>query len=117
MQARLHRIAKIREKTGKSQQKIARLLGIPLTRLIAVENETSDVWLSDLHLMSKALGVPVQDLVIEPDVMPQPGNSAEDAYSDIENTIRELKDEVQSEESRAMVQMLKEMLQEIRDDQ
>ena len=66
---KLHRIATVRGETGQNARVVARKMGMTLAELRETENETTDVWLSDLHRMAAALGVPVRKLLLDTEVL------------------------------------------------
>ena len=63
-----NRIRELRRKRGWSQEQLGELLGFSQSKISKIENGDWDS-LSDLRLISKALEVPIEELVKdEPDV-------------------------------------------------
>lgn len=61
----MHRIHEVRTQQGVSLRAAARKIGIEASRLRDQERADADLALSDLYAWQKALGVPVQDLLVE----------------------------------------------------
>lgn len=111
---RFHKMATARHATGISLQTIARRLGISMAKIRTTETETRDAWVSDLHVMSHALGVPVQDLLATSSYHPKVGILDISQLSDISKTIDELDKVVENDQDRAMVEMLRTQLCELK---
>jgi transcriptional regulator with XRE-family HTH domain len=62
----LHRLLEVRQREGITRRAMARRLGISIRRLEEQES-ANDVMLSDLHEWQKALGVPLCELVNDPE--------------------------------------------------
>jgi transcriptional regulator with XRE-family HTH domain len=65
--AALHRICEVRLQQGISLRAAARRMGCGVTKLREQEREDANLSLSDLYSWQRALGVPVQELLIECD--------------------------------------------------
>ena len=63
----LHRLGEIRRREGISRRTIARRLDIDIAAVKLEECESSDIPLSILYQWQKALGVPVAELLMEPE--------------------------------------------------
>jgi transcriptional regulator with XRE-family HTH domain len=63
----LHRIAKVREEQGMSLRSVARAMGADIRQLRLQEQASCDLRLSEVYKWQEALGVPVADLLVEPD--------------------------------------------------
>ena len=63
----LHRLGEAREQEEISRRNVARHLGITAKEVMRQECRTTDLPLSVLHKWAKALGLPVAQLVAEPD--------------------------------------------------
>ena len=61
----LHRIREVRKEQGISLRAAARRIGCEVSRLKDQERVDADFLLSDLYAWQQALGVPVQDLLVE----------------------------------------------------
>ena len=61
----LHRICEVRTQQGISLRAAARRIGCEVSRLREQEREDADLSLSDLYAWQQALGVPVQELLVE----------------------------------------------------
>ena len=63
---KLHRIATVREQQGVSLRSVSRQMGRTLSSVRTQEDETADLRISDLFRWQKVLGVPLQDLLVDP---------------------------------------------------
>ncbi|MCG8584320.1 MAG: helix-turn-helix transcriptional regulator [Pirellulales bacterium] len=63
----MHRVREVRMQQGVSLRAAARRIGCEVSRLKDQERDDADMSLSDLYAWQKALGVPVQDLLVECD--------------------------------------------------
>jgi transcriptional regulator with XRE-family HTH domain len=63
----MHRIRTVRLQQGVSLRSASRQTGTEVRKLRVQEDESSDLRLSDLHKWSKALDVPLSELLVEPD--------------------------------------------------
>lgn len=63
---KLHRIASVRREQGVSLRSASRQMGRTMSTVRAQEEETQDLRISDLVRWQKALGVPLQDLLVDP---------------------------------------------------
>ena len=63
---KLHRIASVRQEQGVSLRSASRQMGRTMSTVRAQEEETQDLRISDLLRWQKALGVPLQDLLVDP---------------------------------------------------
>lgn len=63
----LHRLRAVRQTEGISRQNLARKLKTSVAELTQQEDPSSDMTLSTLYRWQRALGVPVTELLIEPD--------------------------------------------------
>ena len=64
---RLHRIASVRREQGVSLRSASRQMGRTMSTVRSQEEETQDLRISDLIRWQKALRVPLQDLLVDPD--------------------------------------------------
>ncbi len=64
---RLHRVATVRRQQGLSLRSVARQIGKDVRSLRQEEGEKSDLRLSDLYQWQRVLGVPLSDLLEDPD--------------------------------------------------
>jgi transcriptional regulator with XRE-family HTH domain len=62
---RLHRLRSVRRSEGISRRAMARRLGIDVRSVIEQEEETADLPLSTLYRWQAALGVPLQELLVD----------------------------------------------------
>ena len=62
---RLHRLRSVRRSEGISRRAMARRLGIDVRSVIEQEEETADLPLSMLYRWQAALGVPLQELLVD----------------------------------------------------
>ncbi len=63
----LHRLRAVRQTEGISRQSLARKLKTSVAALTQQEDPSSDMTLSTLYQWQRALGVPVAELLVEPD--------------------------------------------------
>jgi len=63
----LHRLGDARRQEGMSRRNVARHLGITMEEVRQQEYNTTDLPISVLHKWAKVLGLPVAELVAEPD--------------------------------------------------
>ena len=61
----LHRIRRVRRQQGLSRRTLARRLKVSIGHVVSQEHETSDLLLSTLYQWQKALGVPIEELLVE----------------------------------------------------
>lgn len=113
-ETQLHKIATARQETGNSQRAVARQLGITVARLRTTENEGHDVWVSELHLLSEAIGVPVEDLLVDPEMLSESAELEQTALAEVAQTINALEQQVDSDEAKVLVRMLSEQLRQLR---
>ena len=64
---RFHRIRTVRRQQGMSLRSAARQLGVTIRETRLQEDESTDLRLSDLYKWQVALGVPLVELLVEPD--------------------------------------------------
>lgn len=116
----LHRISLVRKAQKVSLRIVSRRMGIPLSQARDEERRNCDLRVSDLLRWGKALGVPVEELLVELDEIPL---SAGVAYRAklvlIAKAAMSLADIVENESSKILVdnllQQLKEMMPELAD--
>ena len=111
---RFHKMATARQAAGISLQAIARRLGIPVEKVRTTETETRDAWVSDLHVMSSTLGVPILELLATSSYHPKVGILDVAQLSEISKTVDELENVVENQKDLAMVEMLRTQLDELR---
>ena len=63
---KLQRVAEVRREQGISLRSVSRQLGKTVSVVRAEENETNDLSITDLMKWQAVLGVPLQDLLVEP---------------------------------------------------
>lgn len=63
----LHRLAKVRRREGVTLREVARHLGISIRQAQEQEQPTTDLPLSTIYRWQKVLGVPVAELLVEPE--------------------------------------------------
>jgi transcriptional regulator with XRE-family HTH domain len=66
-QRALHRVSQVREREGISLQSISRRWKMEISRLRELENESTDLTLSQLYQWQQVLEVPVSELLVELD--------------------------------------------------
>lgn len=69
----LHRLGEVRRSQGISRKTIARKLNVNIPEVVRQEEETCDLPLSALYMWQEVLGVPIGELLVEPqDALAQP---------------------------------------------
>jgi transcriptional regulator with XRE-family HTH domain len=63
----LHRIRTVRLQQGTSLRSVARQSGVDIRQLRLQEQESTDLRVSDLHKWQRALDVPLEELLVEPE--------------------------------------------------
>ncbi|MCS7237050.1 MAG: helix-turn-helix domain-containing protein [Thermoguttaceae bacterium] len=63
---RFHRLATVRQLEGVSRRTLARRMKVSIKQIRWEENEFNDVPVSTLYRWQKALGVPLQELLVQP---------------------------------------------------
>lgn len=63
---RLHRLATVRQLEGVSRRTLARRMKVSIKQIRWEENEFNDISLSALYRWQRALGVPLQELLLQP---------------------------------------------------
>ena len=63
---RLNRVAEVRKEQGVSLRSVARQMGKTVSKVRAEEDETNDMSVSQLMQWQEILGVPLQDLLVDP---------------------------------------------------
>lgn len=67
VQQKLHRIATVRNQQDVSLRSASRRMGRKMSTVRSQEEETQDLRISDLIRWQKVLGVPLQDLLVDPE--------------------------------------------------
>lgn len=109
----LHRIATVRNQQGVSLRSVARQMGRTVSFVRAQEDETEDLKISDLARWQKVLGVPLQDLLVDPDPPLSKPVMERAKLVRIMKTAAALKDNVKSEGAQRLATMLVQQLIEI----
>ena len=65
--ARLHRLAEVRQQQGLSLRSVARQLSSDVRAVRTQEEPESDLTVSELYRWQRALGVPVSELLVDPE--------------------------------------------------
>ena len=105
-----HRIAAVRREQGVSLRSVSRQVGKTMSTVRAQEDETQDLRLSDLRLWQKALGVPLQDLLVDPDPPLSRPVMERAQMVRLMKTAAALKENVESEGAERLVTMLIQQL-------
>ena len=109
----LHRIATVRHQQGVSLRSVARQMGRTVSYVRAQEDETEDLKITDLARWQKMLGVPLQDLLVDPDPPLSKPVMERAKLVRIMKTAAALKDNVKSEGAQRLATMLIQQLIEI----
>ncbi len=110
---RLHRLATVREEQGVSLRSVSRQLGRTLSAVRAQEDETVDLRISDLMRWQQVLGVPLQDLLIDPGAPLSRPVMERARLVRLMKTAASLKENVKSVGAKRMATMLVQQLIEI----
>ena len=103
---RLHHLGEVRRRERITLRSVARLLGISINEVKYQEQPSSDMLLSDLYRWQKVLGVPIAELLNEPDDELSPSVQLRAQLLRIMKTVRS----IQERARQVSVQRLTEML-------
>jgi transcriptional regulator with XRE-family HTH domain len=109
----LHHLRDVRRREGITRRKVGRLLGIPIREVERQERPSSDILLSDLHRWQKALGVPLAELLDEPDGILSPPVELRARLLRIMKTARSIQHEARQVSIQRFAEMLVDQLVEI----
>ncbi len=110
---RLHRVASVRRQQGLSLRSVARQLGKDVRSLRQQEGEYSDLKLSDLYDWQRALGVPLTDLLQDPDTPLSRPVMERARMVRIMKTVRALEERVESTAAKRLMETLVAQLVEL----
>lgn len=110
---RLNRVTVMRESAGVSLTELAARLGVSPETLLATEAESRDLWVSDLHRLSRALDIPVSELLVDTSVEEAVPAANPESLAKVAATIEQLESEIESDEARVFVQMLAKQVRDI----
>ncbi len=103
----------MRESAGVSLTELAARLGVSPETLLATEAESRDLWVSDLHRLSRALDIPVSELLVDTSVEEAVPAANPESLAKVAATIEQLESEIESDEARVFVQMLAKQVRDI----
>lgn len=109
----LHRIAEVREQQGVSLRSAARQIGKDVRELRRQEDEASNLTLTELYAWQQALGVPVVDLLVEPDPTLSRPILERARLVKVMKTVKALQEVSRTAATQRLVQTLIEQLTEI----
>ena len=109
----MHRIRTVRLQQGVSLRSASRQTGTEVRKLRVQEDESSDLRLSDLHKWSKALDVPLSELLVEPDTPLSPPIMERARMVRLMKTAAAIRERCGSERIRRMAETLVEQLTEM----
>ena len=110
---KLHRIATVRAQQGVSLRSVSRQMGRTMSTVRSQEDETADLRVSDLIRWQKVLGVPLQDLLVDPGPPLSSPVMERARLVRLMKTAAALKENVTSPGAERMVTMLIQQLVEI----
>lgn len=113
VQQKLHRIATVRNQQGVSLRSASRQMGRTMSTVRSQEDETQDLRISELARWQKVLGVPLQDLLIDPDPPLSKPVMERAKLVRLMKTAAALKENVKSEGATRLATMLIQQLVEI----
>jgi transcriptional regulator with XRE-family HTH domain len=108
-----HRIRTVRLQQGVSLRSASRQTGTEVRKLRSQEDEGADLKLSDLHKWSRALDVPVSELLVEPDTPLSRPVMERARMVRLMKTAAAIRERCNSEQIRRMADTLVEQLTEI----
>lgn len=109
----LHRVATVRRQQGLSLRSVARQLGKDVRSLRQQEGEHNDLRLSDLYDWQRALGVPLTDLLQDPDTPLSRPVMERARMVRIMKTVRALEERVESTAAKRLMETLIAQLVEL----
>jgi transcriptional regulator with XRE-family HTH domain len=109
----LHRLGEVRQRERLTRGKVAKLLGISIREVEQQEQSSSDMLLSDLYRWRKALGVPVAELLNEPDGELSPPVQLRARLVRVMKTVRSIQERARQASVRRLAEMLVEQLVEV----
>lgn len=109
----LHRLAAVREEQSVSLTRVAKRLSIDIAEARRQSQETTDLLLSQLYRWREILEVPVGELVIEPEEIPNNPVRNRGQLIKIMKTARTIRENVQEENLVILTQLLIDQLVEM----
>ena len=110
---RMHRIATVRQQQGVSLRSASRQMGRTMSTVRSQEDECQDLRISDLIRWQKVLGVPLQDLLVEGEPALSRPVMERARLVRLMKTAAALQENVESESTKRMANMLVQQLIEI----
>lgn len=112
----LHRLADVRRQEGLTRRVVSQRMGISPREVERQESPFTDILLSDLHRWQKALGVPLVELLCEPDCELSPPVQLKARLLLVMKTARAIQDRTRPGPLQRLAKMLVEQLAEIMPD-
>ena len=110
---KLHKLGAARRRQGLSVRCVAQRLGRTVAEVRAQEEETADIPISDLYRWQKALEVPIEELLHDPQDTLSPRVLTRARLLRVMKTAMAIRRQARSEAERRLARLLAEQLQEI----
>lgn len=109
----LHRIEEVRKSQGISLNTVAKRFGVELSVAREMENPYRDISLEELYRWQKLLDVPLSELLLDPDDLPENPIRARGQLVRLMKTARSILENANDERLKILSQMLVDQLVEI----
>lgn len=109
----LHRLAEVRRQQGLSLRSAARQMSVDVRTLRSEETETADLKLSDLYRWQNVLGVPITELLVDPETPLSRPVMDRARLVRIMKTVKAISETAQTDGTKRMAEMLATQLVEI----
>jgi transcriptional regulator with XRE-family HTH domain len=109
----LHRLGEVRRREGLPLGRVARRLGISIRDVQKQEQPSSDMLLSDLYRWQEALGVPLAELIGEPDAALSPPVQLRSLLLRVMKTARSIQQKARQTSVRRLIETLVDQLLEV----
>jgi transcriptional regulator with XRE-family HTH domain len=109
----LQKLGEVRRRQGVSLRAVAQHLGRTVADVRTAEGESADLLLSELYRWRKALDVPVEEFLVEPNAALSPRIQVRAKLLKIMKTARSLSRDAESEEVQQLASLLNDQLVEM----
>jgi transcriptional regulator with XRE-family HTH domain len=109
----LHHLGEVRRRERITRRRLAQRLGISIREVEEQEKPSSDMRLSDLYRWQKALGVPIAELLNEPDGLLSPPVKLRSRLLRAMKTVRLIQERARQVSTQRLVEMLVDQLVEV----
>lgn len=109
----LHRLAEVRIAQGISLNSVAKRFGIEISEAREMERPETDLTLSELYKWQKILDIPIAELLIDPDDLPNNPIRTRGQLVRLMKTARSIRENAKEEQLQILSQMLIDQLIEL----